>query len=223
MSTTDQNIVAARRLVLYEDYTREDVHDLFDPNSRFVPQAGLWGISGFIEIPGRPNDFVFLVTFGRSQGDHEFDEGISTEGILRWQSQPHQTLDDVRIERLIEHDPDRNSVHLFLRTTARQGGVTVPYTYLGRLRYDGHDRERSQPVHFRWMLLDWPIPEGVCARIKLQLENEFVLGTHAAERIEAPELPQSEEDNLVEEAPPPVNTNSGADVGVPRRATPPSN
>ena len=142
-----------RRLTLNDDYSREAVHDLFDPNSLFTRGAGVWGISGLIEIPGRPGDFVFLVTFGTKQGDHEFDEGISTEGIIRWQSQPQQSLDDPRVQRLIGQDPDRNSVHLFLRTAERRGGEVVPYTYLGRLRYDGHDRERSRPVHFRWALL----------------------------------------------------------------------
>jgi hypothetical protein len=83
-------------------------------------------MSGLIEIPGRPGDFVFLVTFGRSQGEHNFDEGVSTEGVLRWQSQPHQELDDPRIERLIRHDTDRNFVHLFLRTAAPRGGVVAP-------------------------------------------------------------------------------------------------
>lgn len=176
MSASIQQTAPHRQLVLYEDYSRQDVHDLFDPTSPFVPQAGRWGISGLIEIPGRPADFVFLVTFGKSQGEHEFDEGISTEGVLRWQSQPQQDLGDPRVRRLITHDPDRNSVHLFLRTASRRGDTVPLYTYLGRLRYDGHDRERSNPVHFRWMLLDWPIPEAVRTRINLRLEEEFAQG-----------------------------------------------
>jgi len=28
-------------LVLYEDYSRDDVHDIFDPDSTFTPRLGL--------------------------------------------------------------------------------------------------------------------------------------------------------------------------------------
>jgi hypothetical protein len=202
------------QLALYEDYSRRDVHGLFDPTSNFVPQAGLWGILGLIEIPRRPGDFVFLVTFGRSQGEHSFDEGISTEGVLRWQSQPHQELDDPRIERLIGHDADRNSVHLFLRTAARRGGVIAPYTYLGRLAYDGHDRERSRPVHFRWTLLDWPIPDAVRARINLRLEDEFAHGSNGADADPNPRA--DDDDPLIEELPPLPTADIAA--GEPTRA-----
>lgn len=203
MSASIEGIADATRLVLHGDYVREDVHDLFEPVTRFVPQAGLWGISGLIEIPGRPSDFVLLVTFGRTQGDHEFDEGISTEGILRWQSQPHQDLSDPRIQRLVHHDPDRNSVHLFLRTAGRRGGTVLPYTYLGRLRYDGHDRERSRPVHFRWVLLNWPIPDAVRTRMNLRLEGEFSSNEPASgHEIESIAIPAAT-NSLIEEAPPP--------------------
>lgn len=205
--------VPIRQLVLHEDYTREEVHDLFDPNSLFTRGAGSWGIWGLIEIPGRPSDFVLLVTFGSKQGDHEFDEGISTEGIMRWQSQPQQGLDDPRLQRLIGHDPDRNSARLFLRTAERRSGEIAPYTYLGRLRYDGHDRERSRPVHFRWALLDWPIPEIVRTRINLRLEDEFGKEGPIGSPVETA---FAEGDVFLEEAPPPT-TASALGNGEPTR------
>ena len=76
-----------RSLVLYQDYTRDEVHDLFDPTSAFTAQAGTWGLQGIIEIQDRPRDHVFFVTFGKSQAAHQFDEGITRDGIFRWQSQ----------------------------------------------------------------------------------------------------------------------------------------
>lgn len=51
--------------------------------------------------------------------------------------------------------------------------MILPCTYLDRLQYHGHDRERSRPVHLHWKLLDWPKPDAVCARIRLRLEDEF--------------------------------------------------
>jgi hypothetical protein len=75
-------------LELYADYDRRGIYDIFDPDSRFFPQRGIWGLQGIIPLPNRANDYALLVTYGQQQGDHRFDEGISTQGILRWQSRP---------------------------------------------------------------------------------------------------------------------------------------
>lgn len=159
-----------RQLRLHDDYSRKEVRDIFDPDAPFTRGAGLWGMQGIIPIAGRPNDFVLFVSYGRSQGAHEFDEGISNDGILRWQSQPKQTFEDLQIKQFIAYDEAINSIHLFLRTRIREGGEQLPYTYLGRLKYLGHDADRQQPVHFLWQLLDWPIREEVRARIHLTLD-----------------------------------------------------
>jgi hypothetical protein len=161
----------ARKLVLYDDYTREEVHDVFDPDSTFAPQAGSWGLWGIVEIPGRPRDYLFLVTFGQKQAGHEFDEGISAEGVLRWQSQPKQRLKDRTIQTLVAHDEDVNSIYLFLRTAEKRRGSIIPYTYLGRLKYLAHDKDREQPVYFAWQILEWPMPDSVQRRIQVNLEQ----------------------------------------------------
>ena len=139
-------------LTLFEDYTRKEIHDIFAPDTPFAPGAGGWGLHGIVRIPGRPGDWVFMVTIGREMGDHTFDEGISASGLLRWQSQPAQGLDEGRVKEWVEHD-DLNTIYLFLRTTNVRADVRLPYTYLGRLKYVDHDVEREQPVHFLWQLL----------------------------------------------------------------------
>lgn len=164
-------------LMLHRDYTREEVHAVFAPETKFTPQAGTWGLHGIIEIPDRPGDFVLFVTFGQEQGGHEFDEGISANGLLRWQSQPRQRLADPTIKRLIAHDETRNSIYLFLRTNARIGNLPTAYTYLGRLKYVTHDADRERPVYFDWQLLDWPIPPEAIERMGLRLERTGTFGT----------------------------------------------
>src|SRR5437016_8152691 len=113
-----------KTLTLYENYTREDVHDIFDPDSTFTPSAGTWGIQGIVRIPSRPGDFVLFVTFGQSAGDYVFDEGVAASGVLSWQSQPRQGLRDRIVKELIAHDEALNSIYLFLRTAERR-----PYTF----------------------------------------------------------------------------------------------
>jgi hypothetical protein len=72
-------------LALWQNYTRRDVHDVFSPDTQFQPSRGPWGISGLISLPDRPGDFVFFVSFGRSQAHHEFEESITEDGVLSWQ------------------------------------------------------------------------------------------------------------------------------------------
>ncbi len=154
-------------LVLYDDYSREDVHSIFSPDTAFTPQAGTWGLQGVVPIPDRPGDFVFFVTFGQTQGEHVFDEGITDEGVLTWQSQPQQDLNDKRIEQWIHHNEFENSIYLFLRTSAGR-----KYTYLGQLKYLSHDQERERPVYFQWQILDWsmPLEKKNAIGLKTQLE-----------------------------------------------------
>ncbi len=159
------------QLKLHDDYSREEVHDIFAPETPFTPQAGTWGLHGIIGLPDRPNDFVLFVTFGKEEGGHEFDEGVSAEGILRWQSQPRQRLVDRVIQQLISHNENINSIYLFLRTKARRDGGPCPYTYLGKLKYLTHDNEREMPVYFDWQLLSWPIVQSVQQRMGLKLEG----------------------------------------------------
>jgi Domain of unknown function (DUF3427). len=141
-----------KRLVLYQDYTRKDVHDIFEPDSHFTSQSGKWGISGIVQIADRKGDFVLFVTFGKKQGTHVFDEGVTELGVLSWQSQPKQDFTSRTVQRLMAHDDAINSIYLFLRTDEKR-----PYTYLGRLRYRAHDLSREHPVHFQWQILDWDV------------------------------------------------------------------
>jgi hypothetical protein len=128
-------------------------------------------LHGIVPIKDRPGDFVLFVTFGQAQGEHNFDEGVSVDGVLRWQSQPRQTLQDQQIQQFTTHDETKNQIYLFLRTADRNRKGPKPYTYLGRLKYLTHDVERERPVHFAWQLLDWPIPKEVRERIGLPLEG----------------------------------------------------
>ena len=105
------------KLVLYEEYSREDIHGIFSPDTNFTPQAGTWGLQGVVPIPDRPGDYAFFVTFGQTLGEHTFDEGITHDGVLSWQSQPQQTLIDRRVQQWIHHDEFINNIYLFLRTS----------------------------------------------------------------------------------------------------------
>lgn len=66
------------RLKLFNSYNRRDVRDALAPDDTYAPGAGTWGPQGIVRIKDTPGDFVLFVSFGQSNGDHHFDEGINT-------------------------------------------------------------------------------------------------------------------------------------------------
>jgi hypothetical protein len=154
----------ARSLQLWQQYDREAIHDVFSPETTFLSRRGTWGVWGIVPVPDRPGDYVFLVTFGQSQGEHVFDESITEDGVLSWQSQPRQTLDERRIHDFIAHDERINTIHLFLRTSS-----SSEYTYFGPLGYLTHDATRERPVYFQWQILEWSPSADLPKRIGLVL------------------------------------------------------
>lgn len=171
----------------YEKYTREDIHDIFSPNTKFTRSAGYWGISGIIRIPDSINDFAFLVTFGTEQAGHKFKEGITENGVFTWQSQPSQTLSTPIIRKLIEHDEQINTIYLFLRTSKKE-----KYTYLGDLAYLSHDNEKENPVYFKWQILDFNENAAVKAVNGLEIDTFEVGNIHMDQQVEKHKLIESE-------------------------------
>lgn len=148
-----------QRLVQYSNYNREDVHDILSPETVFTPQSGTWGMHGIVKIQNKNADYVFFVTYGQSQGAHTFEEGIDENGILSWQSQPRMSFQSSAIVNFINHDPKVSNIYLFLRTNS-----TAQYTFMGLLEYVSHDRNRENPVFFKWRIIGW---DKVIAQSKL--------------------------------------------------------
>lgn len=156
--------LSIRPLKLWESYSRREAHDVFEPDTAFTPQAGTWGLQGIVRLAESPGDHIFFVTFGASQGTHSFVEEISKDGVLTWQSQPQQRLNQPRIQQFIGHDDRVNTIHLFLRTSSEND-----YTYFGPLGYLDHDTTREAPVHFTWQLMEWPPPPEVLSDLGIRL------------------------------------------------------
>lgn len=167
-------------LKLWDLYSRRDVHRIFSPDTTFTPQSGTWGLQGIVKVPGRDGDFVFFVTFGKSQGEHLFDESITADGVLSWQSQPSQGFESETIQSFIHHDERLNNIHLFLR--AKSGDE---YGYFGTLGYLTHDTQREKPVHFQWQLMDWEAPKEFLQSVGvLPVKDVLPLQTNNEKKLE---------------------------------------
>ena len=139
-----------KKLVRFEKYSREDIHDIFSPNTKFVPNTGTWGLQGIIRVPETKSDYIFIVTYKSKQSLKELDENIDENGILTWRSQKRQKLNSPMIKDFINHDYLKNNFYLFLRTSEKED-----YEYMGLLAYVEHDNQRERPVYFKWQILDW--------------------------------------------------------------------
>lgn len=137
-------------LKLGQCYNREQIHGFFGGNSNFTPSAGTWGIQGMLRTADDSLSWVFFVTQGHKEGEHQFEEGITDDGVLSWQSQPKLSLASKQITDLINFDHEKHNIFLFFRQNKKHN-----YHYLGRLAYLTHDDSREKPVYFEWQLLDW--------------------------------------------------------------------
>jgi hypothetical protein len=67
-----------RTLIQYDDYTREDVHDIFDPDSRFTRSSGTWGFQELFEFrKGRAISYCSIQLHARACEGGEETEGVA--------------------------------------------------------------------------------------------------------------------------------------------------
>ncbi|HDM8047754.1 TPA: DUF3427 domain-containing protein [Vibrio fluvialis] len=143
----------ANGLAIYSSYTREQLNSIFDPDLKYTAGSGRWGGSGIVPNAPLENDFAFIVTL---DDQANYEDYLTEDGILFWKSQNRQGNDDKWINAFCEHDPTENVIYLFMRVSANE-----PYTYFGPLAFVDRDIATSNPVHFQWELLSWPLPDRV--------------------------------------------------------------
>lgn len=142
-------------LNLHALYSRKDVCSIFSPETSFKAGTGSWGISEIISNAPCINDFVFFVTLGVHDGN-DYEDAITEDGVLIWKSQNQHSPDSKVIQSLLSHDEDRNNIYLFLRTSEKDD-----YRYFGPITFRDWDPMSSNPVHFTWDILSWPLPADV--------------------------------------------------------------
>ena len=157
-----------KRLELFEKYSRKDVHDIFEPSTNFTSGTGTWGIQGIVKINNAYKDYVFFVTFGRSQAGHAFVEEVYEDGSITWQTQPSMDLNNQRVIDFINHDCYIDNIFLFLRTNGDSD-----YTYLGPLMYISHDREKVKPVYFIWKIIEFDAAKINSALPRLIIKHSY--------------------------------------------------
>ncbi|SCK11597.1 DUF3427 domain-containing protein [Vogesella sp. LIG4] len=136
----------------YQQYDRYAISQLFEPGCTFSPGAGRWGIPGIVETPKDSGHFVFLVTLGKPVEGNPYQDALTTDGYLIWESQTRHSFKSKAIQQLLVHNEQQHNVHLFLRPTSNSD-----YFYMGLLAYHSHDPQKTNPVHFVWRILNWDL------------------------------------------------------------------
>lgn len=143
-------IVPKLALQRYQRYSRQDISQLFEPGCRFSRGSGRWGIPGIVETPKNSGQFVFLVTLGPPTEGNPYQDAITADGYLIWESQSRHDFASPAIQRLQQHDAAQSTIHLFVR-----GNSHDQYAYMGVLAYHYHHPSKQNPVHFEWQILHW--------------------------------------------------------------------
>jgi Domain of unknown function (DUF3427)/Domain of unknown function (DUF3883) len=134
------------KLKIGQGYSRADVATIGGVRLPRRGRDSLW-LEGIVEFS---NAALLFVTLDKSERpDYAYEDRF--EGALFWwQSQNRQSPNDDQIKGILA---DTKPVHLFVRTTEKQGKATRPFIYCGRL--GNPIAEGSNPVTCLFDSLDY--------------------------------------------------------------------
>ena len=144
------NIWQSNGLKLYKAYERNDVREIFDPNS----PKGRWQVPSYINLNKDNHKIgaVFFSTVGAQQAGIKFNDTIDiNEGTFTWDCQPSQNIDSEDIQSMINSSRG-DLFYLFYRPNKNR-----KYTHMGRLKYLSHELNTrlGTAVAIKWKLLDY--------------------------------------------------------------------
>lgn len=147
-------------LVIYQKYNRKSVSKIFDPDCIFKTGSGKWGLPGIISHAPCKNDYIFFVTLDGKAGN-DYEDYLTEDGVLIWMSQNQHTPNCDKIRSLVGHNEEFNNIYLFVRTSKGDD-----YTFMGPLALRDWNPNSSNPVHFMWDIMNWPLPNDVHEEFK---------------------------------------------------------
>ncbi len=142
-------------LVTHARYSRDEVLGAFELGSTAEPPQLREGVK-FVKEAATD---LFFVTLQKSERQYSattmYRDYAISRSLFHWESQATQSATSAAIKR---YESGKGPVLLFVRERKEtRGGVTMPYQFLGRLRY--RSSTGSRPVAFTWEL-QTPMPEA---------------------------------------------------------------
>lgn len=148
-------------------HARHTVHDALTAFGMLDFDRAVWTQTGVIRDE-RTNSDLFFVTLEKSEREYSpstlYKDYAISPTLFHWQSQSTTTQGSRTGQRYIQHRQRGGHILLFVRERKKQGGRTVPYTFLGPADYVSHKGER--PISFVWKLRR-PMPADFFRRAKV--------------------------------------------------------
>jgi superfamily II DNA or RNA helicase/HKD family nuclease len=142
-------------LQVHAEYTRDEIFAAFGivKNGRvYQPREGVF------HDPEQRFD-LFMVTLNKTEREYSpttrYDDYPISPVLFHWESQNTVRPSSPTGQRYIHHEELDSSVFLFVRSEKKANGRTLPYTFLGPVRYVSHSGERPMQVVWR---LDHAMP-----------------------------------------------------------------
>lgn len=139
-----------RRLVLYQNYTRNEIRDLHDVNSPWregVARAG--------------NQYFLFINLNKDKNVSEhlhYKDYFIDPTLFHWQSQNQTSRESGRGQDFFHHKEKGIHIHLFVRKYEKMHDMTLPFMYLGEVDFVSWDGDK--PISIKWKLHD-AVPEDL--------------------------------------------------------------
>lgn len=129
-------------LVLWGEYNRDSIAAAFGSVNNPSWKVGHRDID--VGDKGHTILMVTLRKAGQTKVEHRYADQFVTPSSLQWDSQASTTLASLKGRRIVGHEAEGRTIHLFVQYDAHS-----PFTYFGPLIYSSHEGEKPMHVAFR--------------------------------------------------------------------------
>lgn len=136
-------------LVLWGEYDRDVIAKAFGSENNPSWRVG----HRDIDVLGAPHTILMITLRKTNQTkvEHRYADRFLSPKVLQWESQASTKVDSLKGRRIVGHAKEGRTVHLFVQYDSHQD-----FTYLGAVKYLGHEGEAPMRVRFE---LEQALPE----------------------------------------------------------------
>jgi hypothetical protein len=151
-------------LSLHSRYSQAEILTAFDLMTLEQP----YPIQAGVKYDKETTTDLFFITLEKSEQHYSpttlYKDYAISPSRFHWESQNTTASSSPTGQRYIHHATHGSHVLLFVRTRIKEGGRTLPYSFLGPATYEGHSGER--PMGIIWRLAR-EIPADLYAEARL--------------------------------------------------------
>ena len=163
-----------KQLKFGNKYSKSELSSLLNEENLKTSREGIYNCKN------SPSTFLFVTLdkFGKQQSLHYND--YFEEDYFHWDSQNKQHINTPGIQKIVT---GVTTTFLFIRIHDKTKNVTNPFIFSGRLIYDSHDINSSNPVHIVFQNIDYDDNTTVGDLIDIYLWKPYKFGKKSTTKI----------------------------------------